>query len=34
MFTGYINASEAAELGLDISGDAGVLDRVLAQPAA
>jgi DNA-binding HxlR family transcriptional regulator len=33
IFVGVITAAEAADLGLEISGDAGLLDRVLAQPA-
>jgi DNA-binding HxlR family transcriptional regulator len=34
LFAGKLTAFEAAELGLEFSGDPGVLDRVLAQPAA
>jgi DNA-binding HxlR family transcriptional regulator len=36
MFVGILTAAEAADLGLDISGDVGLLDRVLPQrePAA
>jgi DNA-binding HxlR family transcriptional regulator len=33
IFVGVTTAAEAADLGLEISGDAGLLDRVLAQPA-
>jgi len=34
LFAGKLTAVQAAELGLEVSGDTGVLDRVLAQPAA
>jgi DNA-binding HxlR family transcriptional regulator len=34
MLTGMITAAEAADLGLEISGDASLLDRVLPQPLA
>jgi DNA-binding HxlR family transcriptional regulator len=34
MFTGIVTAAEAADLGLDISGDASVLYRVLPREAA
>jgi DNA-binding HxlR family transcriptional regulator len=34
LFAGKLTADEAAELGLMFSGQRGVLDRVLAQPAA
>jgi DNA-binding HxlR family transcriptional regulator len=33
MFTGVITAAEAADLGLEISGDASLLDRVLPRQA-
>jgi DNA-binding HxlR family transcriptional regulator len=33
ILVGVITAAEAADLGLEISGDAALLDRVLAQPA-
>jgi DNA-binding HxlR family transcriptional regulator len=33
MFTGILTPAEAADLGLEITGDAGLLDRVLPQPA-
>lgn len=33
IFVGVITAAEAADLGLEISGDASLLDRVLPQPA-
>ena len=34
LFAGYHTAARAADLGLQISGDANVLDRVLPQPVA
>lgn len=34
LFAGKLSVSQAAELGLDFSGDAAVLDRVLPQPAS
>jgi DNA-binding HxlR family transcriptional regulator len=34
LFADKLTAIQAAELGLEFSGDTGVLDRVLAQPAA
>jgi DNA-binding HxlR family transcriptional regulator len=34
MFAGILTAAEAADLGLEIGGDAGLLDRVLPRPAA
>lgn len=34
LFAGKLTASQAAELGLDFSGDPSVLDRVLPQPTA
>ena len=34
MFTGILTAAEAADLGLQISGDASLLDRILAKPMA
>jgi DNA-binding HxlR family transcriptional regulator len=34
IFVGVITAAEAADLGLGITGDAGLLDRVLPQPVA
>jgi len=33
LFAGKLTAIQAAELGLEFTGDPGVLDRVLAQPA-
>src|SRR5215470_3939418 len=32
LFSGHLNAAEVADLGLQISGDASVLDRVLPEP--
>lgn len=34
LFSGYLGASEVADLGLEISGDASVLQRVLPEPVA
>jgi DNA-binding HxlR family transcriptional regulator len=34
LFSGYITAADAADLGLGISGDASVLQRVLPEPVA
>jgi DNA-binding HxlR family transcriptional regulator len=34
LFAGKLTATEAAELGLELSGDSSVLDRVLAEPTA
>jgi hypothetical protein len=34
MFNGLITAAEAASLGLDISGNAAVLERILPEVAA
>jgi DNA-binding HxlR family transcriptional regulator len=34
LFTGKLTVAQVADLGLRISGDAGVLDRVLPEPAA
>ena len=34
VLTGYLTAAQAADLGVQISGDASVLDRVLPQPVA
>jgi DNA-binding HxlR family transcriptional regulator len=34
LFSGHLTATEAADLGLQISGDASVLDRVLPEPVA
>ena len=32
LFSGHLTAAEVADLGLEISGDASVLQRVLPQP--
>ena len=34
LFSGYLTAADAADLGLGISGDASVLERVLPEPVA
>jgi hypothetical protein len=34
LFSGQLTAAEVADLGLQISGDASVLDRVLPEPTA
>jgi hypothetical protein len=34
LFSGHLTAAEAADLGLQISGDASVLHRVLPEPVA
>jgi DNA-binding HxlR family transcriptional regulator len=34
LFSGYLTAADVADLGLEISGDVGVLQRVLPEPSA
>jgi hypothetical protein len=34
MFTGILTVAEATDLGLEMTGDISLLDRVLPQPAA